>query len=210
MNFLTGFPLRALLFLAACFSVAQAHAADAYHEFVADVYQLQSYQTRNPGVVIAYADGKNGALLKSVLAPERFAPQLEYYFKTASRSQDKTLPNLMHAIKPVIDRYDVAFKADPKKFEAEYLDSLECGVMILTGSNKLLEQSSPQAVPTDGTSEQKKIAEAAEKMRENVKNMSAAVTRNLAQSLRQRVEKGEFSPEGSKRVLALANKLVPK
>ena len=96
--------LRALLFLVACMTVAQARAADAYHEFVADIYLLQSQQTRNPDTVIAYGDGKSGALLKSVLAPEKFGPQLEHYFKLSTRGQDKTLPNLLHAIKPVIDR----------------------------------------------------------------------------------------------------------
>ena len=111
--------LRALLFLAACMTVAQARAADAYHEFVADIYLLQSQQTRNPDTVIAYGDGKSGALLKSVLAPEKFGPQLEHYFKLSTRGQDKTLPNLLHAIKPVIDRYDAAFKVNPKKYEAE-------------------------------------------------------------------------------------------
>ena len=201
--------LRALLFLAACMTVAQARAADAYHEFVADIYLLQSQQTRNPDTVIAYGDGKSGALLKSVLAPEKFGPQLEHYFKLSTRGQDKTLPNLLHAIKPVIDRYDAAFKANPKKYEAEYLDSLEDGVMVLIGSNRILELAPPPSTPSGATPEQKKVADAAEKMRENVRNMSAGVIRNLAESLRQRVDKGEFSAEGGKRALVLANKLAP-
>lgn len=202
--------IRALLFFVALLSAAQASAADAYHEFVADIYLLQSHQTRNPETAIAYGDGKNGALLKSVLTPAQFAPQLEYYLKAVARGGDKSMPNLMQAIKPVIDRYDAAFKVNPKKYEAEYLDSLENGVLILVGSNKVLEQSQPQTLPDNATAEQKKIAEAAEKMRNNVKGMSAAVTRNLAETLRQRAEKGEFSAEGTKRVLALANRLVPK
>ena len=132
---------RGLFLFLACMAALQARAADSYNEFVADIYQLQSIQTRNPEPVIAYADGKNGALLRSILAPERFAPQLEHFFRVSTRTQDKTLPNLMHAIKPVIDRYDAAFKANPKKYEAEYLDSLENGVMILIGSNRILEQT---------------------------------------------------------------------
>lgn len=206
----TGFYIRALLLVAMCLTAAQARAADAYHEFVADIYLLQSTQTRNPGTVIAYSDGKNGALLKSVLAPDRFVPQLEHYFKTIARANDKSLPNLMHAIKPVIDRYDAAFKANPKKYETEYLDSLEDGVMVLIGSNRMMEMAPPLTPPVGGTAEEKKAAEAAGKMRENVKNMSSAVIRNLSESLRQRVDKGEFSPEGAKRATVLANRLVPK
>lgn len=202
--------VRALLFCIAALAAVPAHAADTYHEFVADIYLLQSVQTRNPEPVIAYADGKNGALLKSVLTPEKFAPQLEAYLRAVVRGADKTLPNLLQAIKPVIDRYDSAFKLNPKKYETEYLDSLEDGVMILVGSNRVLENSQPQALPEGATAEQKKIAETAEKMRNNVKGMSAAVTRNLAETLRKRAEQGEFSAEGTKRVLALANKLVPK
>lgn len=203
-------PGRALLFFVLCLAAAQARAADAYHEYVADVYQLLSIQTRNPETAIAYADTKNGALLKSVLSPTRFNPQLDHFLLAASRSQDKTLPNLVQAFKPVIDRYEVAFKAQPKKYENEYLDSLECGVLILTGSSRLMEQAGKQVVPEGATPEQKKMAESADKMRENVRNMSITVTRSLAESLRQRVDKGEFSAEGSKRALALANKLAPK
>lgn len=209
MNLLTRVRVHALLFLAACAATTQVVAADAYHELVADIYLLQSHQARAPETVIAYADAKHGALLKSVLAPQRFTPQLEHFFKTASRAQDKTMPNLMHAMKPVIDRYDAAFRAQPARYEAEYLDSLECGVLMLLGSSRMLNQAPPQAAPEGATAEQKKIADAAEKMRENVKNMSAAVTRNLAATLRQRVDKGEFSPEGARRVLALAGKLAP-
>ena len=210
MKFLTRLRAHALLFLAACAVTAPVAAADAYHELVADIYLLQSYQARAPETVIAYGDARHGALLKSVLAPERFTPQLEHFFKTASRTQDKTLPNLMHAMKPVIDRYDAAFKAQPGKYEAEYLDSLECGVLMLLGSSRMLNQAPPQVAPEGVNAEQKKIAEAADKMRENVRNMSATVTRSLAESLRQRVDKGEFSSEGGKRALALANKLAPK
>jgi hypothetical protein len=210
MKRFNSFYIRALLFSAICLAATQARAADAYHEFVADIYLLQSTQTRNPGTVIAYSDGKNGALLKSVLAPDRFVPQLEHYFKTIARANDKSLPNLMHAIKPVIDRYDAAFKANPKKYETEYLDSLEDGVMVLIGSNRMMEMAPPLTPPVGGTADEKKAAEAAGKMRENVKNMSSAVIRNLSESLRQRVDKGEFSPEGAKRATALANRLVPK
>lgn len=210
MKFLAVLRSRAVLFFVLCLAAAHARAADAYHEYVADVYQLLSIQTRNADTVIAYADGKNGALLKSVLTPSRFNPQLDHFLQAASRSQDKTLPNVVQAIKPVIDRYDAAFRAQPKKYESEYLDSLECGVLILTGSSRLMAQAGKQTVPEGATPEQKKMAEAADKMRENVRNMSATVTRSLAESLRQRVDKGEFSPEGGKRVLALANKLAPK
>ena len=210
MKFFSGLHIRALLFLALCLAASQARAADAYYEFVADIYLLQSNQTRNPETVFAYSDGKNGALLKSVLSPDRFAPQLEHYFKSIARANDKSLPNLMHAIKPVIDRYDAAFKANPKKYETEYLDSLEDGVMVLIGSNRMMEQAPPQSAPVGATAEQKKVAESAEKMRENVKSMSSAVIRNLAESLRQRVDKGEFSAEGAKRATGLANRLVAK
>jgi len=210
MKLLRTLRIRTLFFIAACMATAHVHAADAYHEFVADIYLLQSHQLRNPTTAIAYADGKNGELLKSVLTPARFMPQLEYYFKTIARSNDKSLPNLIQAIKPVIDRYDAAFKANPKKYEAEYLDGIEDSVNILIGSNKLLEQSANAQAPASATDEQKKIAEAAEKMRSNVKSMSAAVTRNLAETLRKRADNGEFSAEGTKRVLALANKLQPK
>jgi hypothetical protein len=201
---------RALFFIAACMATAHVHAADAYYEFVADIYLLQSQQLRNPKATIAYGDGKSGELLESVLTPTKFVPQLEYYFKAVARSPDKSLPNLIQAIKPVIDRYDAAFKANPKKYENEYLDGMEDSVQILIGSNKLLEQSASAQAPASATAEQKKIAEAAEKMRDNVKSMSAAVTRNLAETLRKRAEQGEFSAEGTKRVLALANRLQPK
>jgi hypothetical protein len=201
--------IRALLFAAACLAAANANAADAYHEYVADIYLLQSEQTRNPETIFAYADGKNGALLKSVLSPSRFTPPLNTYFQAVARGGEKNLPNVVQAIKPVIDRYDAAFKANPKKYETEYLDSLEYGVLILLGSSKIMAEAPRQTVPEGATPDQKKMAEAADKMRENVKNMSAAVTRNLAESLRQRAEKGEFSAEGAKRAVALANKLAP-
>jgi hypothetical protein len=210
MKFTHALRIRTLLFIAACLAAANAVAADAYHEYVADIYLLQSEQTRHPDTIFAYADGKNGALLKSVLTPSRFTQQLNVYFQAVQRGTEKTLPNVVQAIKPVVDRYDAAFKANPKKYEAEYLDSLECGVAILVGSNKIMETAPRQSVPEGATADQKKMAEAADKMRDNVRNMSAAVTKNLAESLRQRAEKGEFSAEGAKRAQALANKLVPK
>lgn len=199
-----------------CLALGFGHAAvanDAYREYMADLYQLESYQLREPKPVISYADSKHGALLKSVLSPDRFGATLDAYLQSPV-SRDSSLPNPTQVIVPLLTRYDDAFKSQSKKYENEYLDSIEMLVLMMTQSSKATNQLGSKPASGKGKSEftpeqQKKMDEAMEKMRTSLKSMNEAILKAQATALREKVSKGLFSPAGSKRALDLANRFSP-
>lgn len=188
-----------------------SHAADAFYDYLADFYLHESHQARNPKQFIRYADGGNGVLLKVVLDPIRVKVVLSTYFSAVQRGE--SLPDVPKLLRPLLARYDGAFAKEPQTYEKEYLDSLEVSVELMTMAVQLANQSLLPPIANQLTGmeaqEQKALVESLQSMVTMARNMSAAALKALAADIRNKVSKGMLSDSGTKRALAIAERLAP-
>lgn len=185
-------------------------AADAYHDYVADLYLHESHQARTPKQVLRYADGDKGALLQEIMEPNRVKAVLSSYLEFAKKGED--VPDVPKLLQPVHARYESAFKRDPRTYESEYLDSLEGSAEVMTtASLMMMSVSTPPAAdntrPEKASADQKALAEGLQSLLKSVRDLNAFAKKSIATEIRNKVAKGMFSESGGKRALAIADRL---
>jgi len=137
---------------------------------------------------------------------------LDTYFQSTKRGE--RLPDVPKILQPVIERYETSFKQQPQVYEAEYLDSLEAAVAVLstvsvmTSASSSLSQASKPPGKTE--TEQKALTKSVPTLAKMTRGLMTTVNRTIATELRNKVAKGMFTENGAKRALALADGLVPQ
>ena len=199
-----------LLILSACTIASQAFAADAYSDYLADVHLSESIQLRNSPVPIRYGDSDHnaGALLKSVLDPVRAKSMLVMYMSQTKHDVNETkLPELL---RPLLGRYENAFESLGRRYEDEYLDSLQISNAMSTASLGMFKTFAPLAqTPIKNGSmtveEREKLAASLNSMSKSLSSLTATINRKIAVAIRKKIEEGKFSEEGAVRALMIAN-----
>jgi hypothetical protein len=190
----------------------QSFAADAYYDYVADLYLHESHQARNPNQIIRYGDGENGALLQSVLEPTRVKAVLNSYLESMKRGEK--IPEVPKLLQPLAVRYDGAFKKEPRAYEKEYLDSLEVSVEVMTIASAMTNvsslPSSTNKVSGANAEKQKALTDSIQSLVKMTRDLTATAFRAMATEIRNRVAKGMFTESGAKRALAIADRVAPK
>lgn len=185
-----------------------AHA-NAYSDYVSNVYLLESRQAAQPDKVIRYSDPQNGPLLKSVISPDEARSMLIWYF--ANVRLGIRGPNLAYLLLTVANRYEESFSANPKLYESEYLDSLEFSSLILKSSADVLKEGNAQESSSPILSEEtKQILDTARKIRATSAKLMSTFQADIARKIREQADKRMFSAEGEKRALEIAERLDPK
>jgi hypothetical protein len=185
-------------------SPAQAETLDAY---LSDARLLTSRQAATPAAAIQYSDPANGALLKAILNPARAMVMVDL----AIRATDKRrFDELQHLLEPVQKRYAMAFNANPRLYESEYLDSLEISAKLLRSSVSLLQSSQAASTRTASSSATgARLDQAAGSLAQSMNGLMATVAQMMAKGIRQQVAAGKFSPAGAQRASGIANSLMP-
>jgi hypothetical protein len=185
-------------------SPAQADTLDAY---LSDARLLTSRQAATPAATIQYSDPANGALLKAILNPARVTVMMDLAVRAADK---RRFDEFQHLLEPVQKRYAMAFNANPRLYEPEYLDSLDISAILLRRSVSMLK--SPQAASTRTASSaatHARLDQAAGSLAQSMNGLMAMVAQMLAKGIRQQVAAGKFSPAGAQRASGIANSLVP-
>lgn len=188
----------------------QSHAADAYYDYVADFYLYESHQARNSKQVIRYTDGEKGALLQSVLEPTRVQAVLNLYLESLKRGE--RIPEVPKLLQSLAGRYDDAFKKDPRGYEKEFLDSLEASIEVMAIASAMTNfstlPSTANQVSGADAERQKALSGSMQALTKMTRDLNAMAYRAMATEIRNRVTKGMFSESGTKRALAIADRVA--
>jgi hypothetical protein len=185
-------------------SRAQADTLDAY---LSDAHLLASRQAATPAATIRYSDPASGALLKAFLNPARATVMLDLAMHAADT---RRFDELRHLLEPVQKRYAMAFNADPRLYEAEYLDCLEISAMLMRRSASMLQSSQAASARTaSSAAKDARLDQGAASLVQSVNGLMAAVAQVMAKGIRQQVGAGKFSPAGARRASGIADSLVP-
>jgi len=209
------------IFLTTAFFILSHHsqAVDPYNEYVADINLHESHQARNPDQPIRYVDGENGALLKSILMPDRVKAGLRIFEENFS--SERKVPDITNLMRPLIKRYEAAFRSAPQAYENEYLDCIEALVDV-TGTLERLQTGTLERLQTQfkppvvnkttgasGKSEQE-LGQGLKALLEATRSLMAKVSKETATEIRKQVAMGMFTEPGGKRALEIANRLAPQ
>lgn len=185
-------------------SPAQADTLDAY---LSDARLLTSRQAATPAAAIQYSDPANGALLKAILNPARAAVMVDLAIRAADK---RRFDELQHLLEPIQKRYAMAFNANPRLYEPEYLDSLDISAMLLQRSAILLQSSQAASTRTASSSATgARLDQATGSLAQSMNGLMATVAQMMAKGIRQQVAAGKFSPAGGLRASGIANSLMP-
>ena len=182
-----------------------ALGADAYHDFVSDLFLNESHQAKTGLYAIQYRDPQNGQTLRSVLDPNRAIAALKTF---GLMKRDSTEQNLLQALTPVLSRYEKAFSDNPKLYEAEYLDCLEISASMILANSGAKAARAPQSASSNTLSPEN--MEKMNKLMQSLNGMMDAVARATARSIREKIEKNVFSPAGAQRASKIADSLSPQ
>jgi hypothetical protein len=181
--------------------------ADTLDAYLSDARLLSNRQAPAPAAAIQYSDPANGALLKAILNPARVTVMVDEAVRAADQ---RRFDELEHLLQPVQKRYAMAFNANPRLYEPEYLDSLDISAMLLRRSASLLQ--SAQAASTRSAASSAKDArvdQAAGALAQGMNGLMATVAQMMAKGIRQQVVAGKFSPAGAQRASGIADALMP-
>lgn len=189
---------------------AQAQAADAFSDYIADLQLLESQQARRPKDVIRYTDGEDGKLLRSVLDQKRVNAALETYLQAIKRGGRVT--NFEKMLQPILFRYDEAFEKLPRTYEAEYLDSLDATADVaakILSTAAMLAYSSPEQMPqSPEDDEAKDIQNMAVRLSNLAYKANAIMKERRSTEIRNRVANGMFTEKGAKRALLITERIA--
>ncbi len=193
-------------------SVAPGGTADPFDGYVADLDQLNSDQSRNPGHIIRYSDRAYGQLLQSVLAPNRARAMLAIFFQRSVQGQHP--PNIAISLGTLLRSVGTAFQKNPKAYEREYLDAFE-------DEEAAAEMSIPAISASIAALSTQKAQEGMQKLRQRgvdfggLKTMLLSSYRLIglvsaaeARTLQKQVAGHMFSDAGARRAQAIANRLT--
>lgn len=188
-----------------------SHAADAYHDYVADIYLLESYQARQPKQIIRYSEGDKGVLLQSVLESKRLNAALNVYW--ASTKRGESLTDITKILQPLMVRYDNAFKNAPRVYEMEYLDSLEALIELMSAGSSMsvasVQAPGSTKAPKIDAKTQQALSDSAQALAKAAREINAMVLKAFGTRLRSQVAQNLFTELGAKRALAIAERVAP-
>ena len=188
----------------------QTLAADAYYDYVADLYLHESNQARTHKQVVRYTDGATGVLLQEILNPKRVKAVLVSYLDFTKRGE--SVPDIPKLFQPLNARYDAAFKKEPKAYEPEYLDCLEASAEMMATALSIMSVSAQPSASTKrrgkDADDQKPLADSFQSFLTSMRDLNAFANKAVATEIRNKVAKGMFSESGSKRALAIADRFA--
>jgi cytochrome c5 len=199
--------LRLTLLLAGVLGVGlhnPAWAGENLRAFSSELLAFESRQVLLPEPPVKYSDPGNGANLRKLLDPARASGIVDEYFDGLAKNA--TEPEVPKLIQPLLARYEKAFAANPRAYEEEYLDALNWSVLVVERGARTTAQTLAPASASAASSEEQ---EAIQKLVESLKGLTNTMLGLLAQSIRDKVTKGMFSPAGAKRALEMADRLDP-
>jgi len=220
-------PIKAILFLLISISttlmlpcakaepsVDPFRVADAYHQYLSDLMQVESKLFLDPSHPLVYsASGSDDAkLLKSVLDERRFQPILEIYKrKQADGTADV---NLVQLLEPLTQSYLKAFSTFGVRYENEFLDTTQMSIAVLMTSTPA--SGSKKSIPTTttaldtSTEKKRKAIESSQKLLKALESFSENLRSMVAKQLNDLVEKKKLTPSGEKRVQEMVHQLLKK
>ncbi len=183
-----------------------AHA-DTLDAYLSDAHLLASRQAATPAATIQYSDPANGALLKEILDPARATIMVDLAMRA---SDTRRFDELRHLLEPVQKRYAMAFNANPRLYEPEYLDSLEISAMVMRRGASMLQSSQAASVRTAASgAANAKLDPGVASLAQSMNGLMATVAQMMAKGIREQVAAGKFSPAGARRASGIANSLMP-
>lgn len=181
-----------------------AWAGENLRTFSSELLAFESRQVLLPEPPVKYSDPANGTSLRKLLDPARASGIVDEYFDGLAKNAAE--PEVPKLIQPLLARYEKAFAANPRAYEEEYLDALNWSVLVVDrGARKSAQTLLPASASAASSEEQ----EAIQKLVESLKGLTNTMLGLLAQSIRDKVTKGMFSPAGAKRALEMADRLNP-
>ncbi len=155
-----------------------------------------------PSEVLRYSDGEEGTALQKLLDPQR-ANRVIATYTSAAVTDGEATPDIASLLKPLLTRYEKAFATRPQDYEAEYLDALNWGVLILLQSSASIKEQAAQ-----NTTSSKAPSFDRKEMGEALNRLMVVVRDLLAKSINQKIDAGVFSTAGAKRALDYAQLLT--
>lgn len=202
--------IRILLLIPLLLASHQSHAANAFYDYLADFYLHESHQARNPDILIRYADKERGALLESVLQPNRIKAALSAHVDLIQRGEQ--VPDLPKLMQPLVTRYAKAFKRSPTSYEAEYLASLEASIEVMVTAfgtmNTALISKHPSEPSGSEAGKVKPLADGLLSLAKSLRDLSRIAGQAQATEIRNLIAQGVFTENGARRAEEIANKFA--